>query len=1033
MSFDTIKKNILSLVNPLQIPLALTCLVLIGGFSTTYMLWRKTQQQEAEHLHKALEFSSTQITNNIINRVNNYMVVMRGIQGFMHGSEQVTKDEFRTYIQGLQLQQKLPGVQGVGLVKIVLHSEKDKHITEMRHQGTDDYKIVPEGQRERYAPIIMMEPLTKDNAKVIGLDTLTIPAATSAMEQALVINDVTITSKTTLIQDAGKNNAFGFVMYLPIYKNLTTLDTLHDRQVALSGWVDVPFRINDLIKGLQNPDIDLEIHDGNPQLAHMLMYHSDTKSHKERLFEGRQQISSVIEIGGRQWTLLMSATPAFEAHTISGHQTSLVGLTGIALTLLLSLLTWLLSKGKERIVQDSEARYKLLFTANPVPMWVYDISTLAFIAVNNAAIKQYGYTNEEFIGMKISDIRPKEDLQHLQENIKKIASQTNLYNQAGVWQHRKKDGSLIWVDITGHTLTFEGRAAEIILAQDVTARIEAEQQLQISAKVFEFSHEGLIITDANTIILSANRAYTKISGYSLKELIGKTPTLSKSKFQDEEFYKAMWASLSHGNHWQGEIWNQRKNGEVYPVWLSITAVTNEAGKVSNYIASFSDISESKKAEETIHNLAFYDALTGLSNRQLLRERLKQIMSPDLNQQHQGAILHIDLDDFKSLNDTKGHDVGDQLLIEVAKRIRSCTYPDDIVARLGSDEFIVMLDFLNMEREQAIKEVEKITERIQNAIKQPFDLCGNEYHCTSCIGINFFYNDQTSIEEILRKADAAMSQAKKSGRNKIHFFDAQMQVALEQRVLLESMLHHAIPSQFVLHYQMQVNDTGEIFGAEALIRWQHPEKGLISPAVFIPLAEETGLILPIGYWVLETACKQLKAWSSHLKTKPLLLAVNVSAKQFHQANFVAQVLEVLDHTGADPTRLKLELTESLLVENIDTTIKKMAQLKAKGVNFSLDDFGTGFSSLTYLKRLPIDQLKIDQSFVRDILSDPNDASIVRTIITLGESLGLSVIAEGVETEEQRKFLITNGCHNYQGYLFSKPVPVSEFERMVLQKI
>ncbi|MDP3744114.1 MAG: EAL domain-containing protein [Methylotenera sp.] len=1144
-------KNIQNLVSPRLMPLVLACLVLIGGLSTTYVLWHQAQQQQAMQLRNTFEFASTQVTSNIISRINNYIVVMRGIQGFIHGSELVTKNEFTTYIQGLQLQEKLPGVQGVGLIKMVLHADKNKHITEMRHQGNAVYKINPDAERERYAPITQMEPLTKENFKVIGLDVLTVPAAALAMQQALALNDVTITSRITLVQDAGKNDVFGFVMYLPLYKNTTNLNTLPDRQAAIAGWVDVPFRIQDLITSLQNeidPDIDLEIHDGEPQLADSLMYHSDHVSHQKRLADGRQQLSRIIEIGGRQWTLLLSTTPAFEARATSGHQTTLLGLTGIALTLTLSLLTWLLSIGKEnaqtrfqqlfnqasdgilimnrdyrfvdannatlallgytrdelfklhlpdiltkqelprlhrvlsnimsgtpnrdewthvrsdgsefpvevsthkldnerffailhdltehkkneQMIKDSEARYKLLFTANPVPMWVYDINTLAFIAVNNAAIVQYGYTNEEFIGMKISDVRPKDDLQHLQDNIKETAGKTDLYNQAGIWQHRKKDGSLIWVDITCHTLTFEGRAAEIVLAQDVTARVEAERQLHISAKVFESSHEGLIITDANTLILSANRAYSEMTGYSLKELIGNTPTLSKSKVQNKEFYKSMWASLNHDHHWQGEIWNQRKSGEVYPVWLSITAVIDEAVKVSNYIASFSDISQSKKAEETIHNLAYYDVLTGLSNRQLLRERLKQIVSFDSEQQHQGAILHIDLDDFKSLNDTKGHDVGDQLLIEVAKRIRSCTYPDDTVARLGSDEFVVMLDLLNMEQEQATREVEKIAERIHNAIKQPFDLGGSEYHCTSCIGINIFRNDKTSIEEILRKADAAMFQAKKSGRNKIHFFDAKMQAALEQRVKLESMLHNAIPDQFVLHYQMQVDDTGKIFGAEALIRWQHPEQGLIPPAVFIPLAEETGLILPIGHWVLETACKQLKAWDHHLKTKHLQLAVNVSAKQFHQPDFVEQVLEVLELTGAEPTRLKLELTESLLVENVDTVIQKMTQLKAKGVHFSLDDFGTGFSSLSYLKQLPIDQLKIDQSFVRDILNDPNDASIVRTIITLGESLGLSVIAEGVETEAQRKFLITNGCHNYQGYLFSRPVPVSEFEHLVLQQ-
>ncbi|MDP3678308.1 MAG: CHASE domain-containing protein, partial [Methylotenera sp.] len=309
-------------------PLVLTCLMLIGGLGTTYVLWHQAQQQQAEHLRNTFEFASTQVTSNIISRVNNYIVIMRGIQGFIHGSDQVTKDEFKTYVQGLQLQEKLPGVQGVGLIKIVSHADKYKHITEMRHQGNLDYKINPDGERARYALITQMEPLTKENSKAIGLDTLTVPAAALAMKQALERNDVTITSRITLVQDAGKNDVFGFVMYLPLYKNTANLNTLTDRQAAISGWVDVPFRIRDLITSLQgeiDQDIDLEIHDGKPQLANSLMYHSDRESHQKRLADGRQQLSSIVDVGGRQWTLLMSTTPAFEARATSGHQTTLLG------------------------------------------------------------------------------------------------------------------------------------------------------------------------------------------------------------------------------------------------------------------------------------------------------------------------------------------------------------------------------------------------------------------------------------------------------------------------------------------------------------------------------------------------------------------------------------------------------------------------------------------------------------------------------------------------------------------------------------
>jgi len=538
-----------------------------------------------------------------------------------------------------------------------------------------------------------------------------------------------------------------------------------------------------------------------------------------------------------------------------------------------------------------------------------------------------------------------------------------------------------------------------------------------------------MVTDENQVILKVNYAFTRITGFSSEEAVGKTPQLLKSGRQDAAFYQAMWKSLNNDHSWQGEIWNRRKNGEGYPEWLSITSICDITGKVMNYVASFSDITQRKKAEETIHNLSFYDSLTGLPNRQLLMARLKDMMSSSARKETPGALLFINLDDFKLLNDTRGHNVGDLLLIEVTKRIRSCVHLYDMVARLGSDDFVVSLDYLSKKIETAAKEANTIAERVSNAIKQPFYLNGYEYNSTACIGINLFRNHDATAEDLLKNADAALFQAKEAGRDKIHFFDEGMQFALEERVFMQAFLRKAIPDELKLYYQPQVDHNGNIFGAETLIRWSHPEKGEISPSVFIPLAEESGLILLIGRWVLVTACQQLKAWESNQNTRHLILAVNVSAHQFQQVDFVDQVQEVLSQTEADPSRLKLELTESMLVQNVETTIKKMNTLKAIGVSFSLDDFGTGFSSLSYLKRLPLCQLKIDQSFVRDLFTDPSDAAIVRTVVTLGQSLGLSVIAEGVETEEQRNILAINGCLNYQGYLFSKAVPLADFEKML----
>jgi diguanylate cyclase (GGDEF)-like protein len=392
------------------------------------------------------------------------------------------------------------------------------------------------------------------------------------------------------------------------------------------------------------------------------------------------------------------------------------------------------------------------------------------------------------------------------------------------------------------------------------------------------------------------------------------------------------------------------------------------------------------------------------------------------------LLFIDLDNFKTLNDTLGHDKGDLLLQQVARRLTACVREGDTVARLGGDEFMVILEDLSKRAHEAAAQTETIGEKILYALNLPYDLSGHEFHSTPSIGVALFTNHQNSIDELMKRADLAMYQAKAAGRNTLRFFDPEMQAVVNARAGLEKDLRNGLQqNQLRLYYQAQVDSKGTLTGAEALVRWQHPERGLVSPAEFIPLAEETGLILPLGHWVLETACHQLASWAAAENTSRLTIAVNVSARQLHQADFVAQVMAVLKATGASPHALKLELTESLLLDDIEEIILKMAELKAMGVGFSLDDFGTGYSSLSYLKRLPLDQLKIDQSFVRDLLTDPNDAAIARTVIALTQSFGLSVIAEGVETAEQRDFLASQGCHAYQGYFFGRPLPLADFER------
>ncbi len=578
----------------------------------------------------------------------------------------------------------------------------------------------------------------------------------------------------------------------------------------------------------------------------------------------------------------------------------------------------------------------------------------------------------------------------------------------------------------------QGRLIGVLgIARDITATRQAQEELQVAAVAFE-SQQPTVVTDAQGVILKVNRAFSESTGYPAEECVGQTPRMLASGRHNEVFYAAMWATIHDTGGWQGEVWDKRKNGEIYPKWMTISAVKNAHHEVTHYIGIHHDITERKKAEEQINTLAFYDQLTGLPNRTLLMDRARQATALSAREGSHCALLFIDLDHFKTLNDTHGHGAGDALLQQVATRLCQGVRAQDTVARLGGDEFVVMLLGLGPGQAEAATHAEAIATQLLVDLTHPYALGDITHRCTASIGVSLFLGQHTALADVMRQADLAMYRAKAAGRNAVRFFDPDMEAAVLRRAALEADLRLAVEQQqFVLHYQPQVDAHRRVSGAEALVRWLHPRQGMVSPAEFIPLAEETGLILPLGLWVLETACAQLTQWARMAPWSHLCVSVNVSAHQFQQRDFVSQVLDVLARTGAPPQRLKLELTESMLVANVDDIIQKMRKLKAHGVGFSLDDFGTGFSSLTYLKRLPLDQLKIDQSFVRDVLHDANDAAIARTIVALAHSLGLDVVAEGVETPAQRDFLHSVGCGLFQGYLFARPQPVAQFEAWLQQ--
>jgi diguanylate cyclase (GGDEF)-like protein/PAS domain S-box-containing protein/hemerythrin-like metal-binding protein len=686
-------------------------------------------------------------------------------------------------------------------------------------------------------------------------------------------------------------------------------------------------------------------------------------------------------------------------------------------------------KQMEVRLKDSESRLRAIIENEPECIKILDAEG-RLVQMNPAGLRMIEADHaEQAIGQLVLDLiapEHREAFAELHDRVIAGKSAQLEYEIIGIKGGRR------WVDT--HAVPMkeaDGQTVHLAVTRDIQERKQAEHQLRIAATVFE-SQEGMMVTDANQIILRVNKAFTRITGYTAMDALGKKPRMLKSGRHDQAFYEAIWANLHKTGNWEGEIWNRRKNGEIYPEYLAIAAVKNPNGVVTHFVGTLTDITLRKASEEEIERLAFYDPLTQLPNRRLLQERLKSALASSHRSGQKGALLFIDLDNFKALNDTLGHDMGDLLLQQVAARLNACVRENDTVARLGGDEFVIMLEDLSELTYGSLNQSETIGQKILAAVNLPFKLGTQEYLSTSSIGIALFDGHEHS-DELLKRADIAMYQAKNSGRNALRFFDPQMQHLINARVSLEDNLRKALAhQQFILHYQIQVDSSGYTQGAEALLRWLHPERGLISPAEFIPLTEETGLILPIGHWVLDSACAQLATWQHSAVTNALVISVNVSAKQFFQADFAAQVHACIQRHCINPNLLKLELTESILIKNIEDTIAIMHTLRDIGVQFSLDDFGTGYSSLQYLKKLPFAQLKIDQSFIREIASDKEDQAIVRTIIAMATSLNLNVIAEGVETTEQLQILQNLGCTHYQGYLFSRPVTIENLEELLHTK-
>ena len=659
-------------------------------------------------------------------------------------------------------------------------------------------------------------------------------------------------------------------------------------------------------------------------------------------------------------------------------------------------------------------------------LWIDEQGRIVY--VNDVACRERGFTEEELLSMSISDINPELPAGIWPDHWSRSRQKGVLTFQS---RHRRKEGSIFPVEVSANFVRFEGKEIIVAYVRNITERKQAEEKLLINQFVSDHAPDNIMWVDEQARIVYANEATCRNYGYTKEELLASS-IFDIDPGSNPEKWPKHWEQLQQKGTFIFETTHRRKDGAVFPIEISTKSIMFEGREL--IVAFMRNIADRKAAEEEIQRLAYFDPLTNLPNRRLLMDRLQHSMATSLRSGMKSALLFIDLDHFKTLNDTLGHDIGDLLLKQVAQRLVACVREGDTVARLGGDEFMLIMEGLSDQLVDAASQTEQIGQKILFNLGKPYQLAGKLYRSTPSIGATVFDEKQTSIEELMKQADIAMYQAKKSGRNTLRFFDPEMQVSVQRHAELDHELRIAIERcDFQLYYHVQVDSANRILGVEVLIRWIHPERGLISPAEFSPLAEETGLILPIGEWVLETACAQLKAWQRDELTRGFVIAVNVSARQFRQAEFVAQVRAAIHRHAIDPRLLKLELTESLLLDDIEDTISTMNGLNDIGVLFSLDDFGTGYSSLQYLKRLPFSQIKIDQSFVRDIVTDTSDKAIVKTIIAIAHTLDLDVIAEGVETLEQLQILKGMGCTNFQGFLFSKPIPLEKFEAILKQVV
>ena len=1008
----------------------------------TFLTCQHQLEDQRKHLQQLLDERVKQSVARIEKRLHSYQQILEDTASLLMLKPDLDHRAFKAHIDRLQLETRFPGTLGLSFTSALTAEKLEAYIAQQKITRPWFETNASEG-RESYAIVTFIEPLTPNNRKVLGFDSNVEPERAALLVSTRDQAQLMVSGRILLVQDQGGKESPAVLITAPVYAYDAVTDTLETRRRHLLGWANASLRISDFMYGVLGKDVltkssqlSIRLFDVDASGKTALLFENDFPDGSGPDASARQKTVD-IPFAGRIWRTEFTTLPSFD-HNAGHHwphETAILGTLG---SVLLASVLWLIIHGRNNALRlswrmtqelrESKELFQAVIEGSNDAIFVKDANG-HFLMANSTLKRWLGHElKSEHLEYLDHELASPEELASIRAEERQIMrAQQNVTKEQEIRIH---DGQLRTLLVTkGPFKTAEGEISGVFgIARDITERKQIEAQLELAACVFQAGTEGVVVCDLDNRIISINQAFTELTGYTPEEAQGQLISILHSGRQDVDFYRLMWRSINSTGKWEGELWNRRKNGEVFPEYLRINTLYDKDGQPSRRFGIFSDITEQKKAQDQIWHQANYDALTEQPNRRMFRDRLQQ----EIRRAHRNAcmlaILFIDLDHFKDVNDSFGHDQGDLLLIEAARRIRACVRESDIVARMGGDEFIVALPDLTEN-----SQVTRVAQDLLYTLGQAFRLPRGSAHVSGSIGITVYPHDAEDEVTLIQNADQAMYASKAQGRNNFCFFTQTMQAQAQQRMQLASELRQALATnQLSLHIQ-PITTTGQSrpLKAEALLRWHHPELGNIPPASFIPIAEETGLIIEIGDWVFKQAADFVLRWQEQLRRcapssdQLPQLGINLSPQQLLGNTDMQAWCRHLEAIGLPPDSLAVEITEGLLLERNPCVLEKLAQLRSSGMKLALDDFGTGYSSMSYLKKFEVDYLKIDRSFILDMENNTNDQAIVEAIILMAHKLGISVIGEGVENEGQRQILSNSRCDFLQGYLFSHPIPEAEF--------